>query len=84
MSTPVRMTVDQVAAFWGFHRDQVTALIRAGKLKASNLGLGKKKARYLIRWEDVLACEERNANVRSEPAKPSRKQALPAVKNYLS
>ena len=78
-----RLSVDEVAEIWGLHRDQVVALIEAGKLKAANLGLGKKKRRYVIRMEDVIAAEEANAICGgAPPAKRTRK--LPDVKDYFA
>jgi excisionase family DNA binding protein len=47
------LTVPQTAELLGVGGNQVLALIRAGKLRASNVGLGASKPRWRIDPEDV-------------------------------
>jgi excisionase family DNA binding protein len=58
----VRLTPDEVAQRWKVDRATVCSLIRAGRLRAMNVGLGPKRATWRVLLADVLDYEVRHSS----------------------
>jgi excisionase family DNA binding protein len=77
--TQTKTTPPQLAKRWGVSADKILSLIRSGELRAIDVSLGKKRARYLIDERDIEEFEQRRESrpVRQEPP------FVPGYKEYV-
>lgn len=77
------LTTAEIAKRWRCNRDKVLAFIHAGRLRAINVSLGSKRARFLVDPDDLATCEQANEVVPILQPKPRRRRSVGPVTEYF-
>ena len=79
-----RLLVPEVSAHLRCGTERVLRLIRAGELRAINVGTGSKRPRWVIDAADLEEFERKRANAPAVVKIESRRQRREQVPNYFA
>jgi hypothetical protein len=74
-----KLTPPQVAEIFGINPDKVLSWIRAGRLRAVNIGNGNLRPRYVIDPDDIETFEQANEAVPVADTPPPRRRRRPTT-----